>query len=309
MQTALFETELKYDFIEELFQAYYDCRKNKRNTINALFFEKHLEHNLFQLHEEIYGGTYEPQSSIAFIVNKPVTREIFAADFRDRVVHHFIINKLNPLFETEFIYDSYACRVAKGTHFGIKRANEFIKSCSKNYTTDCYILKLDVQGFFMHINRNLLFERLQQFILQKYHQPDRELIIALCRKIIFNDPTQNCIIKGNKKDWDALPRNKSLFHSPPNCGLPIGNLTSQVFANFYMNSFDHYMKNDLGIRYYGRYVDDFIIVHPDKEYLKSLMPIIANFLYRSSDSSASEEIIRGVRASSTRIESISSTTA
>jgi len=278
MQTDLFEPELTYDFTEELFQSYFDCRRNKRNTINALFFEKHFEHNIFQLYEEILGGTYEPYRSIAFIVNKPVKREIFAADFRDRVVHHFLINKLNPLFENEFIYDSYACRVGKGTHLGIKRANDFIRECSKNYSTDCYILKLDVQGFFMHINRNLLFERLQQLILEKYHQTDRNLIIELCRKVIFNDPTQNCLIKGRKKDWEGLPENKSLFHSPPNCGLPIGNLTSQVFANFYMNIFDQYVKNEFGIRYYGRYVDDFIIVHPDKEYLKSLIPQLSNFL-------------------------------
>jgi hypothetical protein len=194
------------------------------------------------------------------------------------VVHHLIINKLNPLFEKEFIQDSYACRVAKGTHFGIQRADGFIKSCSKNYSADCYILKLDVQGFFMHINKQLLFERLSVFINQKYLEPDKELLIALCEKIIFNEPTKNCIIKGKKTNWDGLPNNKSLFHSPPNCGLPIGNLTSQIFANFYMNTFDHFMKKELGIQYYGRYVDDFIIVHQDKEYLKTLLLIVANFL-------------------------------
>lgn len=194
------------------------------------------------------------------------------------MLHHYIINKLNPLFEKEFIHDSYACRVAKGTHFGIQRADGFIKSCSKNYSADCYILKLDVQGFFMHINKQLLFERLSVFINQKYLEPDKELLIALCEKIIFNEPTKNCIIKGKKTNWDGLPNNKSLFHSPPNCGLPIGNLTSQIFTNFYMNTFDHFMKKELGINYYGRYVDDFIIVHPDKEYLKSLLPTIADFL-------------------------------
>jgi RNA-directed DNA polymerase len=262
----------------ELFDAYYSCRSNKRNTANAIAFEVDYETNLLQLCHEINCGTYQIGRSIAFVVNKPVTREIFAADFRDRVVHHWLINKLNPLFEKEFIYDSYACRINKGTHFGIKRADSFIKSCSKNCTNNCYILKLDVQGFFMHINRNLLFERLNQFILNKYHQPDRDLIIELCRKVIYNDPTKNCIIKGNRKDWDNLPINKSLFHSAPDCGLPIGNLTSQVFANFYMSRFDHYMKKDLGLRYYGRYVDDFIVVHPNKEYLKSLIPVISDFL-------------------------------
>ncbi len=280
-QLSLFdEAPIKTPQVElaELFEAYFNCRSNKRNTANAIAFEVDYESNLIALCEELNNGTYQIGRSIAFIVNKPVKRENFAADFRDRVLHHYIINKLNPLFEKEFIHDSYACRVGKGTHFGIQRANGFIKSCSINYSADCYILKLDVQGFFMHINKQILFERLSIFINQKYLESDKELLIELCKKVIFNEPTKNCIIKGKKTNWDGLPNNKSLFHSPPNCGLPIGNLTSQIFANFYMNTFDHLMKKELGINYYGRYVDDFIIIHADKEYLKSLLPIITNFL-------------------------------
>lgn len=278
MQLTLFKPEPTLNFTEELFDAYFDCRRNKRNTINALAFEKHFEHHLFKLKEEILNSSYQPGRSIAFIVNKPVKREIFAADFRDRVVHHWLINKLNPHFEKEFIFDSYACRTAKGTHLGIKRVNNFIRECSNNYTTDCYFLKLDIEGFFMHINKDFLFVWLHQFIKEKYEAADKELVIELCRKIIFNDPPKNCVIKGSKEDWNGLPYNKSLFHSPTGCGLPIGNLSSQVFANFYMNRFDHYIRKELGIRFYGRYVDDFIIVHPDKDFLKSLIPIISGFL-------------------------------
>ena len=140
----------------------------------------------------------------------------------------------------------------------------------------------------MHIDKNILFDCLQLFINEKYTQPDKELIIELCKKVIDNDPTKNCYIKGKKTDWDNLPHTKSLFHSPENCGLPIGNLTSQIFANFYMDSFDHYIKHDilplrqlaegLGRGFYGRYVDDFVIVHSDKEYLKVLIPQLSNFL-------------------------------
>ena len=165
----LLNIEKSYDFTEQMFQAYYNCRKNKRNTINALRFEKHFEKNLFELCREIKTGKYQPGRSIAFIVNHPVKREVFAADFRDRVVHHWLINRLNPYFEKAFISDSYACRVNKGTHFGIQRVDQFIKECSNKYTKDCYILKLDVRGFFMHINRNLLFDRLNMFI--DYHYP------------------------------------------------------------------------------------------------------------------------------------------
>jgi retron-type reverse transcriptase len=262
----------------ELFNAYYTCRGNKRNTHNALSFEVDYENNLVQLCNDLNNNNYKIRRSIAFIVKKPVFREIFAADFRDRVVHHLIINKLNPLFEKEFISDSYACRVDKGTHYGIKRVAGFIQNCSHNYTGDCYILKLDILGFFMHINRFILFERLEKFIQVKYQEPDKELLIRLCKEIIFNEPTQNCTIKGSTKNWEGLPNNKSLFHSAPGCGLPIGNLTSQVFANFYMNSLDHFIKYDLGIKYYGRYVDDFVIIHPDKEYLKRLIPLLTSYL-------------------------------
>jgi len=262
---------------KNLFEAYFSCRSNKRNTANALAFEVDYESNLVKLCEEINNGTYQPGKSIAFIVFKPVQREIFAADFKDRVVHHLIINKLNPLFEKTFISDSYACRTSKGTHLGIQRVNYFIKQCSQNYSKDCYILKLNIKGFFMHINKDILFEKLSTFINQKYLHTDKELLLELCRKIIFYDPTQNCIIKGKRSNWNGLPTDKSLFHSALQSGLPIGNLTSQVFANFYMNSFDHFVKHDLGIRFYGRYVDDFVIVH-DKEYLRKLIPILSNFL-------------------------------
>lgn len=278
MQLNLF-TEINYEILtEELFQAYFDCRKNKRNTLNALQFEKKLEHNVFQLIDEIYTNQYKIGRSIAFLVHSPVKREVFAADFRDRVVHHWLINKLNPLFENLFIPDSYACRVGKGTHYGIKRADFFIKTCSENYSHDCYILKLDIQGFFMHINRIILFDLLVRFINENYNNSDKELVVRITRQIVFNDPTKNCFIKGNRKQWNDLPRNKSLFHSPKDCGLPIGNLTSQVFANFYLHQLDKFITSELEIKFYGRYVDDFFIVHPDKEYLKSLIPQISNFL-------------------------------
>ena len=145
----------------DLFQAYFDARKNKRNTINALMFEKHLEANVFELFEEIVNYRYKPKPSICFIVDKPVKREIFAADFRDRVVHHFIYNYIAPIFETSFITDCYSCRKGKGTHYGIKRIDHFLRSCSQNYSQDCYILKLDIKGYFMSINKTLLFEKIK----------------------------------------------------------------------------------------------------------------------------------------------------
>lgn len=263
---------------QELYEAYLDCRKHKRNTMNALAFELDVEEKLLDLLYEINEGTYRIGRSVAFIVNRPVKREIFAAGFRDRIVHHLVVNKLNHLFERHFIYDSYSCRIGKGTHFGINRVNGFIRSCSQNYTKDCYVLKLDIKGFFMHINRTILWHKVESIINNYYFEGDKALLLSLCRQIIENDPTAQCVFKGGLQSWRGLPRDKSLFYSPYNCGLPIGNLTSQVFANLYLTGFDHFVKSELKVRYYGRYVDDFVLVHENKHFLLYLIPIIQNYL-------------------------------
>lgn len=273
--------EQQYEKLKlDLFQAYFDARKNKRKTINALAFEKHLESNLFELYDEIVERRYEPKSSICFIVDNPVKREIFAADFRDRVIHHLIFNYISPIFEKEFIHDSYSCRKGKGTHYGIHRIDSFIRSCSNNYTRNCYILKLDIKGYFMAINKILLFQKVQE-TLSKYSKVidfDLSLVLYLIEKTIFHNPTQHCIVKGTSKDWEGLPKTKGLFYTQPNCGLPIGNLTSKLFGNVYMNEFDHWIKDTFGIKFYGRYVDDFIIVHEDKYFLNALLPKLNDFL-------------------------------
>ena len=155
MQQNLFNELNRNVIIEQLFQAYFDARKNKRNTYNQLAFEKYFEANIFALSNEISEYKYNPKSSICFVVNNPVKREIFAADFRDRVIHHFIYNYISPLFEKTFINNSYSCRIGKGTHYGIKRIDHFIRSCSQNYSQPCYILKLDIKGYFMAMNKTV----------------------------------------------------------------------------------------------------------------------------------------------------------
>lgn len=266
--------------LTDIFQAYYDARCNKRNTINALAFEMNYEKKLFCLYEDIISRNYTISPSICFINFSPVQREIFAADFRDRVVHHLIYNYIYPIFDKTFINDSYSCRKGKGTHYGIRRIDHFIRTCTENYSKDCYILKLDIRGYFMAMNRSLLFEKVNNVLVQRRNklEVDFDLLLYLIEKVIFNEPTKNCIIKGRKTDWRGLPKSKSLFYANDNCGLPIGNLTSQLFGNVYMNEFDHYVKRDLGIKYYGRYVDDFILVHPDKEYLKWMIEKMKTYL-------------------------------
>jgi len=263
-----------------LFQAYYDAHRNKRNTINALKFEFNNESNLLKLGDEIIAGTYMPLPSICFIVNKPVKREIFSADFRNRVIHHYIFNHISPVFEDYFIHDRFSCCRQKGTHFASKRIDKFFRSCSQNYSNDAYILKLDVKGYFMAINKVILFKKVKELLVRQKHTLKFNLQMGLqvIEKTIFNDPVYDFRMKSKNADWEGLPKSKSLFHSAKNYGLPIGNLTSQLFSNVYLNDFDNFVKNELGIKYYGRFVDDFVIVHRDKFYLKSLISKIRSYL-------------------------------
>lgn len=277
----------KNKLLKDLFQAYYKARKNKRKTLNVAKFEVNLESNIFKLYDELVSWTlpagrqdYKISKSICFIINDPVKREIYAWYFRDRIVHHLIYNYIYDICESEFIYDSYSCRLNKWTHFWIRRVDHFIRSCSQNYSKDCYILKMDVSWFFMNINKNILFQKIQD-LLSKHKEKleiDYAFLLNLIKKVIYNDPTQNSIFKWNKSDYDGLPTNKCLSGTPQNKWLPIWNLTSQLFANIYLDSFDKFVKKDLWCKYYGRYVDDFVIIHPDKEYLKSIIPKISAFL-------------------------------
>ena len=252
--------------ILELHKAYMDARKHKRNTINQLRFERNLEAELLSLCNELETRTYELRPGICFINELPVKREIIAADFRDRVVHHLIYNRIYPILDKKFIYDSYSCRVGKGTLFGIKRVQGFLLS-------DAWVLRLDIQGFFMAINRDILFNLLAGAL--RTMSPLTEFLI---RQIVFNDPLKDAFFKSPKSAWRDLPPDKSLMNSAPNCGLPIGNLTSQVFANVYLNPLDNFVKRKLKIKHYGRYVDDMVLVHNDKQILLNAIFRIREFM-------------------------------
>ena len=264
----------------DLFQAYYDTRQHKRNTNTAVKFEMNYESEILALWNDLANGIYTISPSICFIIKDPVQREVFAADFRDRIIHHLIYNYIYELFDHHFIYDSYSCRLEKWTHFWIKRVERFLRSCSQNYSCDAYILKLDVRGFFMSINKQILFEKIENFLSKKKEMLtiDYDFLIKLIYQIIFHDSTRDCIIKWSTSDRDWLPTDKSLFHSPKDTGLAIWNLTSQLFANIYLDSLDKYIKHELWFSYYSRYVDDFIIIDTDKQKLLSIIPKIRDFL-------------------------------
>ena len=264
--------------LEDIFKAYFNARKNKRNKKDQLEFEQNFESNLIEVYKQILKREFYPQCYIVFVNKKPVVREVFAPSFRDRVVHHLLYNYLSEIFETDFINDSYSCRVNKGTLYGIYRLKDMIESCSKGYTQDCYILKLDISSYFYNINKNILYNMIDKKIKLSFSKDKYELVNYLLKVILFDDVTSKAIKIGNPLDWKLLPKGKSLFSIPKEKGLPIGNLTSQLFSNIYMDSFDHFIKDDLSIKYYGRYVDDFVIVHQDKYFLKKLIQTSNNYL-------------------------------
>ncbi|WP_251623686.1 reverse transcriptase domain-containing protein [Odoribacter lunatus] len=275
--------ERDHRLVADLFRAYFDARKNKRNTLNQLAFELELEKNLFRLYDEIVNRCYVPKRSAAFVVERPVKREIFCADFRDRVIHHLLFNYLNPVLDGRFINDSYSCREGKGVHYGQQRVARAMRACSDNFTREAWILKLDIQGYFMEMDRGLLYEKLRRHMEKPsphWGDTDMKLVDYLVRQIVFNNPVTGCLIRGTMKDWEGLPPSKSLFHSPKGCGLPIGNLTSQLFSNVYLHDFDTWMKYNRKLEFYGRYVDDFYVVHRDKEFLLNLREEVREYLRR-----------------------------
>ena len=258
--------------LENLYRAYRQCRRRKRNTVNAMRFEQNLEENLVALHEELSAGTYRPGRSVAFLVEKPKRREIFAADFRDRVVHHVLVGYLEPKWERRFIHDSYACRTGKGTHKGVERLRSFTRKVTANNTRQAWYLQLDIAGFFIAIDRQLLYDRLMAV------ERDPAVRWLTCT-LVFYEPTEGCILRrATPADFDALPDHKTLFKAAPGCGLPIGNLTSQFFANVYLDVLDQFVKHHLKVRYYLRYCDDFILLSTDRTELEAHEGTIGRFL-------------------------------
>ena len=270
--------------LEDIFAAYFDARKHKRNTNNQLRFEMQMEEKLVELARDIYERRYEPSRSVCFIVEHPVKREIFAADFRDRVVHHLLFNYISPLFERHLIPDCYSCRKGFGTLYGIERLEHHIRSCTRNFTREAYVLKLDIAGYFMSINKDTLFSvikpRLEGFGRDRRLKDtfDLDMVLYITRKIIFDNPTVDCIYKTHPRTWEGLPSKKSLFGRADNVGLPIGNLTSQLFSNIYLTPFDNYVKRTLNVKHYGRYVDDFYLVDTDKHFLLQCIKSISEYL-------------------------------
>ncbi len=264
--------------MQKLHRAYVQCLKHKKDTANALKFEINRERNLFSLLSDLQKGKYEISRHMCFVVTEPTPREIFAGDFRDRVVHHLLCNEIQGIFENGFIDESYANRDGRGTHVAVKKLRFYITRGGRNRQR-LYYLKMDIKGFFRNIDKKKLFEIVEKKILGEKREEwwERE-VLPLAKKIIFHDPASNYFFKGKVETRRLVPKEKSLLFGDKSKGLPIGNLTSQFFANVYLNELDHFLKEKLGFYRYIRYVDDFIILDEDVEKLKKTIVEIEKFL-------------------------------
>lgn len=257
--------------IDAVFDAYFDCRKSKRNSINQLRFEAELEHNLVDLYDDLASGNYQIGRSITFIITHPKIREVWASDFRDRVVHHVIYNAIFDRFYRRFVRDNYACIPGRGTHDGLRRVTGFARSITHSWSRPAYFLRADVANFFNSIDRHILIDIAERRIHEDW-------LRKLIRQVMLHDPRSNFVKKSPARLFAQVPPHKSLFNAGEGKGFPIGNLTSQFFANVYMDEVDQYVKHRLKARYYGRYVDDFVLFHEDPNVLNEWYEQIDDFL-------------------------------
>lgn len=242
-----------------MYQAYLDCRKRKRKTAGAKRFGLYAMYNVINLTNEINAGKYKLKPSSCFVVDYPKAREVFCAAFRDRVVQHFVYNELNPVIEKMLIGNTMSCRKGKGTDKAIEKVARNLRRVTDNYTEEAHSMKIDLSGFFMNIDRDILLEMVLDVVWNHYEGPYTEVLDYLVRIIIKTDITKNAIRICSKSKWDKIPQNKTLFGNK--YGIAIGNITSQLFANLYLNNYDHYMKSRHP--HYVRYVDDIVVYDTD----------------------------------------------
>lgn len=257
----------------DLVRADFDCRRTKRNTSSALAWEINREANLCRLFDELISGTYRPGRSICFVILRPKPREVWAAEYRDRIVHHMLYNKIGRRFESTFIADSCACIPGRGTLYAARRLESKVRSQTRNWKRPGFYLKCDVANFFVSIDRNILQAQIHARIPEPWWR-------WLADTVLMHDPRENVVVHSGPRKLALVPGHKSLFNQLAHRGLPIGNLSSQFFANIYLNALDQHAKHDLGARHYIRYVDDFLLLHDYPQQLNEWLADITAFLPR-----------------------------
>ncbi|WP_232243699.1 RNA-directed DNA polymerase [Paraburkholderia sp. SOS3] len=230
-----------------------------------------MEHNLRDLYDELLDGSYRPGRSICFVITRPKAREVWAADFRDRVVHHLLYNRIGPRFERSFVADSCACIKERGTLYAAQRLEAKIRSITQNWTRPAHYLKCDLANFFVSIDKTVLSELLLAKISDPFWQ-------WLTGAVLMHDPRTDFEFRGDPASIDLVPAHKRLMNQPAHLGLPIGNLSSQFFANVYLDALDQRAKHIVRARHYVRYVDDFVFLHESPDWLNAAHADIAAFL-------------------------------
>jgi retron-type reverse transcriptase len=233
--------------LDNLLSAWEEFVIGKKNRKDVMEFQLRLMDNLIALHYDLATGNYRHGGYQAFNIRDPKPRDIHKASVRDRLLHHAIYRILYPFFDRTFIADSYSCRNGKGTHKAVNRFKTFAYAASRNNTHTCWVLKGDIRKFFANIDHKILKKILAEHITDKR-------ILALLDGIIDS------------------------FHASPGVGLPLGNLTSQLLVNIYMNRFDQFVKHKLKAEYYIRYADDFVILSDDRKWLEHLIGQIGAYL-------------------------------
>ena len=244
--------------VDNLLLALQEFICGKRTKPDVQLFASALIDNILQLHEDLANKTYRHGAYYQFNISDPKPRNISKASVRDRLLHHAIYRILYPFFDQTFIYDSYSCRTNKGTHKAIRRFRQMFLEVSNYNRKTCWVLKLDIKKFFASIDHEILINILEAYI------PDQD-IMWLLQNIVTSFSSD----KYYHDEYDDSIRRR---------GLPLGNLTSQLFVNIYMNEFDQFMKHKLKVKYYIRYADDFVILNPHRQALTTILPSIRVFL-------------------------------
>lgn len=269
-------------------EAFEECCKNKMATLQCNLYRISAEDDLPVLIQEVAERTYRPGTSICFVVSHPVLREIFAASFRDRIVQHWICIRLNPLFER--IHHSlgnvcYNCRIGFGVHAAVERIAEEILEVSDCYTTEAYVCKIDIRSCFMNISKRILWKQLSELITKDYHGDDKDTLLWLTEVTLMHVPELDCERRGAIDLWKLLDPKKSRFNSPPDRGMPIGNITSQLFCAFFLSFLDRIALRIVR-RFHGRYVrfvDDMTIIGNRKEDIMGAVALIRIALKKELD--------------------------
>lgn len=257
---------------ERLYKAFIDCLKHKKNKNSTLeFYDARLTSKLFEIYQELLNFNYNPKKSRRYIISDPAWREIYAADFFDRIIHHFFMNEINDCLEGILIDNCCSCRKGKGTAYALKLFKERMMALSNNYQNDVYCLKIDLSGYFMKINRAELNKKFKALINNYYKGEFRQLLLYLCDFIVLDNPAKDCIDCFNPALLKFVPERRILNPNSIN-GMAIGNLPAQAGSNLNLNGLDHYIISIFPD--YVRYVDDIVILSNDKNKLKNYYNII-----------------------------------